>query len=117
MGEALLLTFIILLVFALLYSIYEKWGWYNGNNIWFITVNCNCNGINNSIIYYRRHGEVIMNYELKSTKINKELKRKGLIDYITICLDDLSYSELRELIRYLRLIERGKHERTTNQSD
>lgn len=30
MGEALLLTFIILLVFALLYSIYEKWGWYNG---------------------------------------------------------------------------------------
>ena len=54
MGEALLLTFIILLVFALLYSIYEKWGWYNGNNIWFITVNYNSNGVNNSSIYYRR---------------------------------------------------------------
>ena len=55
MGEALLLTFIILLAFALLYSIYEKWGWYNGNNIWFITVNCGSNVINNSIIYYSRY--------------------------------------------------------------
>ena len=58
-----------------------------------------------------------MNYELKSTKINKELKRKGLIDYITICLDDLSYSELRELIRCLRLIERGNYEKTSDQTD
>lgn len=55
-----------------------------------------------------------MNHELKSAKINKELKRHGLIIQINTYLEDLSYNELCELIRCLRLIERGKHERTLN---
>lgn len=58
-----------------------------------------------------------MYQELKTRKINKELKRKALIDYISICIDDLSYEELLQLKRCLRLIERAIHERTFNQSN
>ena len=47
-----------------------------------------------------------MNHELKSTKINKELKRHGLIVYITMSIEDLSYKELLQLKKYLYEITR-----------
>lgn len=47
-----------------------------------------------------------MNHELKSTKINKELKRHGLIVYITMSIEDLSYKELLQLKKYLYEIKK-----------
>ena len=58
-----------------------------------------------------------MNHELKTRKINMELKRKSLYDYLVICIDDLSYKELLQLKNYLNELKRCKYETTLNQSN